>query len=85
MPIKSLTPDRHLQLIKRILHHKVRIKLIDLPDDGLDARHERVREQQELRPRERLEAGEAEFVGFEDFEACDGGAGDGERVGCCCC
>jgi hypothetical protein len=55
MSIKRLTPDRHLQLIKRILHHIVRIYLVDLLHDRINIRHERIREQEELGPRQRLE------------------------------
>lgn len=81
MPIKRLTPNRHIQLIKRILHNKVRIQLIHLPQHDIDIGRQRIGKQQELGPRQRLEAGEAEPVGFEDLEAGGRDAGDGESVG----
>ena len=86
MPLKSLTPHRHLRLIKRILHHVVRIQLVDPPHDNLHIGLARFREQQELRARERLEARQAEEGSFEDFDARallggDVEGGRGERFG----
>lgn len=87
MPIEGFAPHRHLELIERILHDIVGVQLVDLFHDNVDIGHERVGEEQELRPRQRLKAGEAELVGFEAFEACRGEAG--VRVGGCggggCC
>lgn len=69
MPIKRLTPNRHIKLIKRILHHKVRIQFIHLPYNNIDIRGHRIRKQEELRPRQRLETGESELLRFEVFES----------------
>ena len=33
MPIKRLTPDGHLNLVERILHHIVCVELVDAPKD----------------------------------------------------
>ncbi len=90
LPIKRLTADRHLCLIKRILHDVIRVELVYLPQRRVYIRLLRFREKQELRPRERGEALEAEVVGLEHFDAGGGigalarsvgGAGGGRRVG----
>lgn len=36
MPIKRLTPDRHLQLIERIFRHVIRVQFVHLPYDDID-------------------------------------------------
>ena len=53
--VKLMTPNRHLQRIKRILHDKIRIKLITLLDNHLHIRLRRFRQKQKLDPRIRLE------------------------------
>ena len=85
-PLELLTPYRHLQLIKRVLHHIIRIQLIHLPHNRIHIRLARFREQQKLRAREGLEAIQPEGRGFEDFDTCalvggDGEGGGGERFG----
>lgn len=69
MPIPRLTPDRHLHLIKRVLHDKVGIQLVHLPHNDIDVGLMRLREEEELGPRQGLEAGQAERLAFEDLEA----------------
>ena len=68
-PIKRLAPNRHFCLIKRILHHIIRIQFINLPHNHLHIRLLRFRKQQEFRPRERLKAGQSKSGGFEDLDA----------------
>lgn len=89
-PIKALTPDGHLRLIERILHHIIRIQLVNLPNDTVYVGLQWLREQEELGPRERGEALHTEVFGFEDFDAgwwvgsVDGGGGvAGGGVGGC--
>lgn len=79
MTIERLTPHRHLQLVERVLHDVVRVQLVYLAHDDVDVGHQRVREQQELGPRHRLEAGHAELVRLEDLDARLGQARVGER------
>ena len=67
-PIKLVASNRHLQRIKRILHHKIRVQLVALLDDDIDICLGRLREQQELDSRRRLEAAQAEVRRFQDFE-----------------
>lgn len=81
MPIKRLTPNRHLQLIERILHHKIRIQLINLLHNHIYIHHERIRKQQELGPRLRLETREPELVRLEELQPGRGHGGDGVGVG----
>lgn len=69
MPIKSLTPHRHLQLIKRILHHIIRIQLVDPIHDSLHITGHGIRKEQELRPRQRLETCQSEPVRLEVFQS----------------
>src|SRR5438105_1655623 len=78
-PIKLLTSDRHLDCIKRILHHIVRIQLVYLLHHGIDIRLLGFCKEQKLRASLRLEALDAEVAGFEDFEA---GCAHGEGEGC---
>ena len=54
-PLPGLDPDGHLHLPEWILHDEIRIPVIDTLDDNVGVRHRRIREQQKLRPRERLE------------------------------
>lgn len=81
MPIKSLTPHRHLQLIERILHYIVRIHFINPAHYHIHIRLLRLREQQELRAGRRLEARQAEQRRLEDFNAGKRGARDRRRCG----
>ena len=71
-PIELLHPNRHLHRIKRILHHKIRIHLIAPPHHHIRIRLLRAREQQELDPRRRLEARQAEVAAFETFDSGGG-------------
>lgn len=77
MPIERLAPHRHLQLVERILHDVVRVQFVDAAHRRIHVRLLRLREEQELRAGDRLEAGEAEERRFEDFDAREGGARDG--------
>ena len=81
MPVKRLTPHRHLQLIERIFHHIIRIQLIDPPHNHIHIRLLRLGEQQELRPGHRLEARQAEERRLEHFDAGERGARDRRRGG----
>ena len=88
MPIKRLTPDRHLQLIERILCHIIRIQLIHFPNNDIHIWLMWFSEQQEFCTREGLEAREAEVGRFEDFNACSlvgryAKGGGRERFGDC--
>ena len=60
MPLKRLTPDRHLQLIKWILHNIVTIQFINPSHNYIDIGLLRLRKKQELRPRKSLKATESE-------------------------
>lgn len=77
MPIERLAPHRHLRLVERILHHVVGVQFVDAAHGRIHVRLLRLREEQELRAGDRLEAGEAEERRFEDFDAREGGARDG--------
>lgn len=86
MPIESLTPNRHFQLVKRILRHIIGIKLVDLPHSNIHIRLMWFAEKQKLYTGEGLEAGKAEERRFEDFDAGalrgregEGGGGEGFR------
>lgn len=68
MAIERLTPDRHLQTIKRILHHIIRVELVHLAHDNVDIRLLRLREEQKLGPRHRLEARQPEQPGLQHLE-----------------
>lgn len=86
MPIKSFTPNRHFQLIERILRHIIRIQFVHLPNDDIDVWLVWFREQEKLRTSKCLEASQAEVGRFEDFDACslvgwNAERGRGERFG----
>ena len=81
MPIERLTSNRHLQLVKRVLHHIIRIQLVNLIHDHIDIPRERIGKQQEFRPRQRLEARKPELVRFEVLEPGRRGAWDRVGVG----
>lgn len=71
MPIECLTSHWHLNLIEWILHHIVRIELVDFLDDCVHATSQGVCEQQEFCPRQGLETGQSELVGLEVIQAGD--------------
>ena len=75
MPVESLAPNGHLQLVKRILGHVIRIELVNLPHGGVDVRLVRFAEEEEFDAGEGLEAGDAEEGGLEDFDAGAFGGG----------
>lgn len=68
--VKRLTAHRHFQLVERVLHHVVRIQLVNLVHDRLHIAAHRVGEEQELRARQRLEARQPEPVRLEELQAC---------------
>lgn len=67
MPIKRFTPNRHFQLIERILCHIIRIQFVHPPYDDVNVWLVWLCEQEKLRACERLEASQAEMGGFEDL------------------
>lgn len=80
MSIKRFTPDRHFQLIERILHDIVRIQLVDLVHDRVDIAAHRVGEEQELGPGQRLETSQSESICLKEFQSCSWNAGIGVAV-----
>lgn len=70
MPVECFTSYRHLQLVEGVLHHIIRIQLVDFVHDGIHVAGHGVREEQELCPCQCLEAGQAEFVRLEELQAC---------------
>ena len=88
MSIKRLTPNRHFQLIERILRHVIRVQFVHLPSDNIDIWLMWFREQEELRAGKCLETSQTEVGGFEDFNArslvgWDAEGGRRERLGNC--
>lgn len=77
--VKLVHPNRHLETIKRIRHHKLRVNLIAPPTDSLGIRLLGAREEQELDTGWSLEAREAEM---RRFEGLDAGCGRGARSWC---
>ncbi|KAJ5462180.1 hypothetical protein N7530_010385 [Penicillium desertorum] len=71
MPIECLASHRHLNLVEWILHHIVRIELVDLLYDCVHAASQGIRKQQELRPGESLKASHSKLVGLEVIQAGD--------------
>lgn len=69
MPVKRLTPHRHLQLVERVLHHVVGVELVDLIHNRVHITGHRVREEQELSSRQGLEAGQSELFRLEMLQA----------------
>jgi hypothetical protein len=65
MPIECLASHWHFGLIEWVLHHKVRIKFVNLLYDCVHVSGHRIREQQEFCPRQRLEARQSKLVGLE--------------------
>ncbi len=76
MPLKSLTSDRHLQLIERILHDIITVQFINSLHNNINIRLLRLREQQKLRPRKRLKASEPKRRAFKHLNAGSLGEGD---------
>ena len=68
MPIERFATHRHLKLIKRILHHKVCVQLIDFVHDHLHVASHGIREQQEFGARQRLETRQPELFCFQVFQ-----------------
>lgn len=56
-PVPPLDPNRHLQLIKGVLHDVIRIPLIHAFHDGIDVGHERVGDEEEFGSGVGLETG----------------------------
>ena len=79
-PLPSLNPNRHIDLPKRVLTHKVRVPLIRALHQRLAVLLARTREQQELDARRRLEDGEFEERRFEDFDPGRWDGGVGRRI-----
>lgn len=69
LPLPRLTPNRIINGIERILHHIIGIQLVDIPNDTVDIRLQRLREEQELGARERLEALQPEVLRLEHLDA----------------
>lgn len=69
MPIECFASHRHFSLVERVLHDEVRIELIDLPHDCVHVTSQGIREQQEFRPRQGLEASQTELVRLEVVQA----------------
>ncbi len=69
LAIKHLTPDRVIDLVKRVLHHVVRVQLIDLLQDRIHILLRRLREYQKLGPRQRLKALQPEVLRLQHFDA----------------
>lgn len=86
MPVECFTSHRHLQLVERVLHHIVRIQLVDLVHDGVHIAGHGVGEEQEFCARQCLEAGQAEPVRLEELQTCgwDARVGVGVARGCGC-
>lgn len=83
MSVECFTAHWHLELIEGVLHHVVCIQLVDLVHDCVHAARRRVREKQELGPRQRLEACQAEPVCLEEFQARHRDAGVGVAIPRC--
>lgn len=71
MPIKCLASHWHFNLIEWILHHIVRIELVNFLDDRVHATSQGIREQQEFCPRQGLKTGQSKLVGLEIIQAGD--------------
>lgn len=56
LPVKHVGPDRHLELIERVLHDIVRVEIIHLANRDVHICLRRVREQQKLDARHGREA-----------------------------
>lgn len=69
LAIKHLAPNRVIDLVERVLHDIVRVQLIDLLEDRIHILLRRLREYQELGPRQRLKALQPEVLRLQDFDA----------------
>jgi hypothetical protein len=69
MPIEGLASHRHLDLIERVLHDEVRIKLVDLLHHRVHIARHGIREQEELRARQGLKTRQAKLVCLEVIQA----------------
>ncbi len=69
MPIKGLAFDRHIKLVKGILHNVVRVQLVHPADDHIHIGLVRFGEEQELRAREGLEALQPEILALQQLDA----------------
>lgn len=69
MPIKDLGANRHFQLIKRVLHHIVRVQLVDPLDNRLHIRLRRLREEQEFHATDRLKTRQPEQARLQHLDA----------------
>lgn len=68
LSVKHLTPDGHLELVKRVLHDIVGVQLVDASDGDVDVGLRRVGEEQELGARHGVEALQPEILGLEHLE-----------------
>jgi hypothetical protein len=80
-PVPPFHPDRHLGLVERVLHDVVGVPLVDALDDGIDIRHERVGDQEELGAGVSLETGQSEEGRFQRLEPGDWEGRVGDRGG----
>ena len=69
MPVKSLTFDRHINLVKGVFHDIVRVQLIDPANGNIHVGLKWLGKEQKLRPRQRLEALQSEVLALEHFNA----------------
>lgn len=67
MPIESFAPHRHLKLVEGVLHHVIRIKLIDLVHNNVHTASQRIGKEEEFRPGQGLEARQAKLFRLEEF------------------
>lgn len=81
MPFPCLTPHRHLQLIKWILHHVIGIQLVDPTHHCIHIRLLGFCEEQKFSAGDGLETREPEEGALENFEAGKGLARKAERGG----
>lgn len=67
--VECFTAHRHLQLVERVLHHVVRIQLVNLVHDRLHIAAHGIGEEQEFSAGQCLEARQAEPVRLEELQA----------------
>lgn len=75
-PLPPIDPDRIVDVPERILAHVVGVPLVYPAYQGVRVRHARVREEQELGARQRLEHGEFEEIRLQTLDARGGNVGD---------
>lgn len=68
MPIKPLTPHRHLKTVKRILQNIIHKQFITPAQHALNTLLHRLREQQKFSPRKSLETRQAKSCGLQHFQ-----------------